>query len=275
MTVTREEAAVLIESHLPLVRKVVASAAANYPSHADRDELVQAGALGLVECAYRFEPERGVPFERWAALRIRGAIVDSLRASDFAPRSVRAASREVETHREKLQAELGRIPSSREVAADMGVSLRELGAVEQGVHKALVLSLDAPTGEDGGTLVTLGDSIEDFADGDPLKGIADRETQVFLHDAIAALPERLRAVVVAYFLDGSNSSEIAETLGVTESRVSQMRSEAISLLRAAMGNHLSGREGTSGRETNFVAAVTASRPNRVRINLPAQRGPVD
>lgn len=275
MTVTREEAAVLIQSHLPLVRKVVASAAANYPSHADRDELVQAGALGLVECAYRFEPERGVPFERWAALRIRGAIVDSLRAADFAPRSVRAASREVESTRERLTGDLGRVPTAVELAAELGMSARELGNVEEGVHRALVLSLDAPTGEDDGATVTLGDSIQEMSDGDPLAAISDRETQVYLHDAIAALPERLRTVVIAYFLDGANSAEIAEQLGVTESRVSQMRSEAVSLLRAAMGNHLNGRDGGNGRESTFVAAVAASRNNRVRLTMPAQRQPID
>lgn len=277
MTVTRDEAARLIESHLSLVGKVVASTAANYPSHADRSELAQAGALGLVECAYRYEPERGVPFERWAALRIRGAIVDSLRAADFAPRSLRAVSRDVEAHRDGLLADLGRLPTQAELAESMGMSVRELCNVQDGVHRALVLSLDAPSGEDEGATVTLADNIADVFDTDPLDSLTQRETTVFLHDAIAALPERLRAVVVAYFLDGRNSAEIAAELSVTESRVSQMRSEAVVLLRAAMAHHISGRDEVpgSGREATFVAAVQASRPARARFTLPAQRGPID
>lgn len=277
MTVTRDEAAKLIESHLCLVGKVVASTAANYPSHADRAELAQAGALGLVECAYRYEPERGVPFERWAALRIRGAIVDSLRAADFAPRSLRAAARDLEAHRDNLQADLGRPPTRQELAQCMGMSVRELNNVQDGVHRALVLSLDAPAGEEDGNSVTLADNIADVFDTDPLDALTERETTVFLHDAIAALPERLRAVVVAYFLDGRNSADIADELNVTESRVSQMRSEAVALLRAAMAHHISGRDDVAGggREATFVAAVAATRPARIRVNIPAQRGPVD
>lgn len=228
------QAQALVEEHLPLVRHVLAGVAAHYPRHADREELAQAATLGLVEAAARFDLDRGVPFDRWASLRIRGAIVDAVRALDFAPRTLRSAAREVELARTDLEAELGRTPSADELAGRAGISREELSSLQGRVHRSLVLSLDAPCGEEDGDPLTLGSSIVDDAQLAPVEVLEQRERVTYLRDALAVLPERLREVVVGYFLDGETSADLADRLGVTESRVSQMRTEALKLMRGGI-----------------------------------------
>ena len=213
---------------------MLSGVAAHYPRHADREELAQAATLGLVEAANRFDPSRGVPFERWAALRIRGAIVDAVRALDFAPRALR--SRRVRSSRPaaRLEDELGRTPTLRETADRLGVSASELSNLQGRVHQSLVLSLDAPVGEEDGDPLTLASNLVDSVQVDPVALLEQRERATYVRDAMAVLPERLREVVVGYFLDGQTSADLAERLGVTESRVSQMRSEALRLMRAGI-----------------------------------------
>jgi RNA polymerase sigma factor for flagellar operon FliA len=231
---TPAERASLIEDNLPLVRSVLAGVAAHYPRHADREELAQAAALGLVEAAHRYDPERGVPFERWAALRIRGAIVDSVRAVDFATRALRSAGRDIDTTRADLERALGRTPTAAEIAERLGISAEQYASVEGRLHQSLVLSLDTPVGEEGGQQDTLGHSLIDTVAIDPVAVLEQREERRYVRDALAVLPDRLREVVTAYFLDGETSASIAERLQVTESRVSQMRSEALALMRAGI-----------------------------------------
>lgn len=234
MPLTGDETRELIERNLPLVHHVLYQIAAHYPRHADRDELAQAATLGLVEAAHRFDPDRGVPFERWASLRIRGAIVDAVRALDFAPRSLRAAARDMEEARTALMNELGRTPTAAETARRLGVPERDIHQLQGRVHRALVLSLDAPCGEDDGDQMSLADGIVETADVDPAEILAARETHSYLRDAVGLLPDRLRTVISGYFLEGRTSADIAAELGVTESRVSQMRSEALALLRSGL-----------------------------------------
>ena len=222
----------LVADGLPLVRAVVASLSAAYHRHCDRDELVAAGTFGLVEAARRFDPARGVPFERWAALRIRGAVVDAVRALDFAPRALRASARDLAAAHEAVQREFGRTPTSAEVADRLRMPLADLVQLEGRLHRSTVLSLDAPTREDDGDS-TLAALVLDPA-GDPLHELECRERDSYVTDALQALPPRLRDVLVGYFLEGRTSAELAERLGVTESRVSQMRSEALRLVRGGL-----------------------------------------
>src|SRR4051794_11634182 len=186
------ETAEMIERNLPLVQHVLYQVAAHYPRHADREELAQSATLGLVEAAHRYDPSRGVPFARWASVRIRGAIVDAARALDFAPRSVRAAAREVEEASTTLTSQLGRTPTADEIATQMGVPVRDLHELQGKVHRALVLSLDAPCGEEEGDLLTLADGLTEATDGDPAERLEEREQAAYLADALALLPDRLR-----------------------------------------------------------------------------------
>jgi RNA polymerase sigma factor for flagellar operon FliA len=234
LTPLTDEARSLVEAHLPLVRHVLAGVAAHYPRHADREELAQAATLGLVEAAARFDAARGVPFDRWAALRIRGAIVDAVRALDFAPRTLRSAAREAEIARVALEGSLGRTPTLEETAAQMGVPASELAHLQGRVHRSLVLSLDAPCGEEDGDPLTLASGLVDEIQLQPVEVLEQRERATYVRDALACLPERLKEVVVGYFLDGESSADLAARLGVTESRVSQMRTEALRLMRSGI-----------------------------------------
>jgi RNA polymerase sigma factor for flagellar operon FliA len=247
----------LVADSLPLVRSVVGSMSHHYPRHCDRDELVAAGTFGLVEAARRFDPSKGVPFERWAVLRIRGAVVDAVRALDFAPRALRSTARDLSAVRETLERELGRTATSEEVAERMGMPLADLVQLEGRLHRSTVLSLDAPARDQEGD-TTLASIVLDPG-ADPLEELERRERDNYVIDALQSLPDRLRDVLVGYFLEGRTSAELAEELGVTESRVSQMRSEALRLVREGLAGQY-GEQTTpqTGRAAAKQAAYNAS-----------------
>jgi RNA polymerase sigma factor for flagellar operon FliA len=269
----------LVITHLPMVKQVVAGVAAHYPRHTDREELVQAATLGLVEAAARYDSSRGVPFDRWAALRIRGAVVDAVRALDFAPRMLRSAARSAQAVQAELEGQLGRSVSDAEVAEKLGMSTTELNALKGRVHRALVLSLDARSGDGDGEGLTLGSSIVDEVTLQPDEALEQRETARYVEDALDCLPDRLRAVVCGYFLEGRTSAEIAAELGVTESRVSQMRSEALLLMRAGIESQYDGttvpratNPAAAGRQAAFAAQVAARSTYASRLShLPRPR----
>jgi RNA polymerase sigma factor for flagellar operon FliA len=247
----------LVQDSLPLVRSVVASMAAHYPRHCDRDELVAAGTFGLVEAARRFDPSKGVPFDRWAVLRIRGAVVDAVRALDFAPRALRSSARDLTAVRDTLESELGRTPTSDEVADRMGLPLAELVQLEGRLHRSTVLSLDAPTRDAEGDTTLAAIVLDPGAD--PLEQLERRERDSYVTDALQTLPDRLREVLVGYFLEGRTSGELAEQLGVTESRVSQMRTEALRLVREGLAaQYGEATTAQTGRAAAKQAAYNAS-----------------
>src|SRR5918997_885062 len=126
-----------IEEHLPLVRHIVFQVAVHFPRHVDREELARAGALGLVEAARRYDEARGVPFERFAAQRIRGAILDAVRAADWAPRSVRNLARQLEQAEQQLATQLGRVPSLNEMAEALGIGPEELSQLQNRMFRSV------------------------------------------------------------------------------------------------------------------------------------------
>jgi RNA polymerase sigma factor for flagellar operon FliA len=221
----------MIEDNLPLVKHIVFQVAVHFPRHVDRDELARAGALGLVEAARRYDEARGVPFERFAAQRIRGAILDAVRAADWAPRSVRNLARKLEGAEQRLATELGRVPSKEEMAEALGMSQSELNRLQDRMFRSVVLALEHETADDVEKDLTLVDVLVDEASVEPSNELETRELHGYLRDAIGLLPERHRLVVVGYFLEGRTSQELAEFLGVTESRISQLRSESLLMLQ--------------------------------------------
>src|SRR4051812_5101915 len=221
----------LIENHLSLVQHVVVQVAVHFPRYVDRQELARAGALGLVEAAGRYDESRRVPFDRFAARRIRGAILDSVRAADWAPRSVRTLGRKLEQIEQELASTSGRNPSSTDVASALGMSDEELHKVRNRVFRSVVLALEhivAVSGEDDLALV---DVLADRTAVEPSEELETRELLGYLRDAVGLLPERHRLVIVGYFLDGRTSLELADLLDVTESRISQIRSEGLQTLK--------------------------------------------
>jgi RNA polymerase sigma factor for flagellar operon FliA len=221
----------LIEEHLPLVNHIVFQVAVHFPRHVDRDELVRAGALGLVEAARRYDETKGVPFQRFAAQRIRGAIIDAVRAADWAPRSVRSLARKLDSVEQRLATRLGRVPSLGEMADELGMTRPELNRLQDRLFRSVVLAFDHLVADSPDEELTLVDVLADTSVVEPSAELEQRELHAYLRDAIALLPERQRLVIVGYFLQERTSQDLARFLGVTESRVSQMRTEALESLR--------------------------------------------
>jgi RNA polymerase sigma factor FliA len=222
----------LVRKHLALVQYVVSEIVHRVPNHVSRNDLVSAGMLGLAQAARSFDPERGIAFDRFASTRIRGALLDELRGRDWASRSVRARARGLQAAHDELMNRLGRPPAPDEIARELGVETGAVHKLLDDVHRATVLNYDS--------LVIEGDAESFLAtlDTGPEDTILDRERKAYLIDAIEALPERLRHVVVAYFYEERSMQEIADDLGVTESRISQLRSEALLLVRDGINSQL-------------------------------------
>jgi RNA polymerase sigma factor for flagellar operon FliA len=220
----------LIETHVPLVGHLVRRALYRLPAHINADDLTSAAMTALVLAARSFDADRGVPFHRYATLRINGAITDELRSLDWASRSARTASRQLESVRDQLHGALGRTPTTAELASALGISVDEVHDIEGEIHRAHTLSLDgfAP-----------GENIDPAAPNkvEPEMLLLFRERMGYLHDAIAELPERHRFVITSYFFEQRQQNDIAEELGVTGSRVSQIQAEALRMLLGALQAH--------------------------------------
>jgi RNA polymerase sigma factor for flagellar operon FliA len=221
----------LIREHMPMVGHLVRELLNRVPGHVHADDLSSAGFAALLGAARSFDVTRGIPFHRFAAVRIRGALLDELRGQDWASRSVRARARRTAQARQELTSALGRTPTEAEVAELLGVGVSELAAVEDDVQKAALLSLQGfPTGAAEEMVPEQSEGPEDL--------LLKRERLGYLHQAIQALPERLRLVVTESFLREQPLSDVAARLGVTESRISQLRTEALRLLREGLNSSL-------------------------------------
>ncbi|WP_231123291.1 sigma-70 family RNA polymerase sigma factor [Nocardioides sambongensis] len=249
----------LITSHMPLVGHIVRETMGRVPSHVNRDDLTSAGLTALVMAGKAYDAERGVPFDRYAATRVRGAILDELRSIDWASRSVRRRARDLAETRSTLAGALGRPPTVAEVAGSTGLSIDEVAANDHDVARAQVLSLQ------GATTATVEEMVTQ-REPSPEELVEHAERLTYLRAAIAALPERLRVVVEEYFFAERPMAEIADELGVTHSRISQMRAEAMTLLRDGMNHALdpslvrpAGRAGgvAQRRRQAYFAAVAA------------------
>lgn len=266
----------LVEAQLPLVKHIVFQVAVHFPRHVDRDDLARAGALGLVEAARRWDESRGVPFDRFAARRIKGAILDAVRAADWAPRSVRAVGRRLNDVEQSLTAQLGRVPSTDEVATALGLDADELARLSDRVYRSVVLALEHPMHTSGEESLTLVDVLCDGTSLGPDEELEARELLAYLDDAVRLLPERHRLVIVGYFIDGHTSGDMARFLGVTESRISQLRSEALEMLKAGIeaqyeptadGGSTHRRVGVrlSERRADYAAAIAGASPWQSRL----------
>ena len=220
----------LVEHHLPLVAVLVAERLRHLPAHVRRDDLMSAGMLALVLSAGAYDPTRGVPFRRYADFRIRGALIDELRAMDWASRTIRSRAREIEAVRAELTHLLDRPPEAKDIADALGMSTRDLDTVHVDLARGTVLSLHHVSADKLPGSTNHPDTPESL--------LLRREQLGYLHDAVAALPERLRFVVVAHFFEQRKMIDIAIDLSVTQSRVSQLCSEALALVRDGMNSQL-------------------------------------
>lgn len=209
-----------------LVQSVAHRVAATLPTHVDVDDLEQSGVFGLVAAIERFDPELCPRFESYAAQRIRGAILDDLRAQDWVPRTVRGRLRDLERAQERLEGSLLRAATEQELSAELGVPVREVRAHARSAGLASVEAMDGPA---GGVAELLADY-----DADPMVLIQAREMSRQLGVAVARLAERDRVVIGLYYLENRTLAEIGKVLGLTESRVCQLHSRAVVRLRATL-----------------------------------------
>ncbi|MGL4173711.1 MAG: RNA polymerase sigma factor WhiG [Actinomycetota bacterium] len=224
----------LILHYSPMVKYVAGRVGVGLPSNIDQADLVSYGIFGLIDAIKKFDIERAIKFETYAISRIRGAIIDELRAIDWIPRSVRHKAREVERAYAELEGELRRSPSEPEVAERLGIKLGDLHHIFSQLSYVNVVALDEllNVGGEKGDSLTLGDTLEDKGAEDPVLAFEGEETKFLLSRAINQLPEREKIVVTLYYYEGLTLAEIGQVLGVTESRICQMHTKAVLQLRA-------------------------------------------
>jgi RNA polymerase sigma factor for flagellar operon FliA len=226
----------LILHYSPLVKYVASRVGTGLPPNIEQADLVSYGIFGLIDAIEKFDLERAIRFETYAISRIKGAIIDELRAIDWIPRSVRSKARDVERAYAALEAKLHRTPSEAEVAGELGIGLGELRQIFSQVSFVNVVALDEllGAGSERGDKVSLVDTLEDLRAEDPVAAFESEETKFLLAGAINHLPEREKIVVTLYYYEGLTLAEIGQVLGVTESRICQMHTKAVLQLRGKL-----------------------------------------
>ncbi len=232
----------LILHYSPLVKYVAGRVGVGLPPNIEQADLVSYGIFGLIDAIEKFDLARAIKFETYAISRIRGAIIDELRAIDWIPRSVRYKAREVERAYSGLEAKLHRTPTEAEVAAEMGIGLDDLHAIFSQVSFVNVVALDEllSVGGEKGDKLSLVDTLQDAKADDPVLAFESEETKFMLAKAINTLPEREKIVVTLYYYEGLTLAEIGQVLGVTESRICQMHTKAVLQLRGKLSESRDG-----------------------------------
>jgi len=231
----------LILHYSPLVKYVAGRVSVGLPHTIEQADLVSYGIFGLIDAIEKFDISREIKFETYAISRIRGAIIDELRAIDWIPRSVRSKAREMERAMAKLESALRRPPTDGELAEELGVSIDDLQDMLNRINLVSVVALDELMSPGGGQgeKVSLVDTLEDTDAPDPVQSFESEEMRHILAKTVNVLPERERLVITLYYYEGLTLAEIGSVLGVTESRVCQMHTKAVLELRNKMRSEIS------------------------------------
>ena len=222
-----DEQSLLIEQHAPLVKRIAYHMLARLPASVQVEDLIQAGMIGLLEAAKKFDASKGASFDTFVGIRIRGAMLDDLRKGDWAPRSVHRNTRMVSEAVRKVESKTGRDAKDLEVAAELNLSLDEYYTILGDTQGSRLFSFDDLL--DDGNQFDMHSSQQE-----PGRDIEKQHFQQALTEAIAGLPERERLVLSLYYDEELNLKEIGEVLGVSESRVSQLHSQCAARLRARL-----------------------------------------
>lgn len=231
----REREQVLLQ-HMPLVRMVAYRILERLPQSMEFDDLMSAGVVGLMDAYNKFDTTKKVLFRSYAAVRIRGSILDSLRGMDWAPREVRRKAREMEMATQRLTQRMGRKPQQSEVAAEMGMAFASFQKLRLTVKGLQISSLQEPHSEGSPEQETV--YVETGSEDDPLQRCMRSERAARLSAVVAELPEREQRVLQMYYVEEMTLKEIGLVLGLVESRVSQIRSSVVEVLRARMGSEV-------------------------------------
>ncbi len=223
-------------AYSPLVKYVAGRMSTGLPAHVEEADLISYGLEGLINAIERFDLSREIKFETYAITRIKGAIIDALRALDWVPRSVRARAREIEKVHAKLEHRLHRTPTDEEIAREMGITVEEFQEALVKISNSTVVALDElwTVSDSSGDQVSLLDTLHDPDAPDPQQVLDASELKDRLSEAIGALPEREKLVIALYYYENLTLREIGEVLGVTESRVSQLHTKAVLRLKSRL-----------------------------------------
>jgi RNA polymerase sigma factor for flagellar operon FliA len=223
----------LIVYYAPLVKYVASRIAAGLPQTVDQSDLVSYGMFGLIDAIAKFDPERGFKFETYAISRIKGAILDELRAIDWVPRSVRSKAKSVERAMSKLETKLHRAPTDEEIAKEMDITGDQLSGIYKQISTLGVVALDEMLSFNGSESLTFGDTLADRREG-PVTTYERVEMRQLLAEAINKMNEREKIVLTLYYYENLTLAEIGRVLGVTESRVCQIHTKAVLQLRSRL-----------------------------------------
>lgn len=222
----------LLSRYLPLVRNVAGRMALGFPKSVEVLDLVSTGVIGLIEAFKNFDPERGVKFETFAVPRIRGAILDELRALDWVPRSTRAKAREIDRATTRLENKLGRVPTKTELAEDLKLSMSELHDALDDVSNTTILSLDELVyREEDNRQVPRVETLQGHDHANVLGDLERSELRSYLINSISNLTEQEKLVIALYYYEELTLREIGETMNISESRVSQIHTKSVGKLR--------------------------------------------
>ncbi|MDR1350709.1 MAG: RNA polymerase sigma factor FliA [Zoogloeaceae bacterium] len=235
----------LVQQYAPLVKRIAHHLMARLPANVQLEDLVQNGMIGLLDAFARYEEGLGAQFETYASQRIRGAMLDGLRENDWLPRSLRREMRRVENALRQLEQQQGRPPSEGELAENLGMPLADYQKLLQEARGHQILYLDDFVSEEGEDFLArhLGSSADD-----PIVRLEDKNLRQHLVRAIDALPEREKLLMALYYEEELNLKEIGEIMGVSESRVCQLHSQAVSRIRSRLfGNEARGKKSKEGK----------------------------
>jgi len=226
----------LLVEYAYLVKYITNRLILNLPSSVDRNDIISSGIMGLIKAVETFDPDRGFKFETYAGHKIRGAILDELRALDWVPRSVRQKSRELQRVYARLENQLGRVPYDDEICEEMKISLKEFEDLLTEVTPTTIISLEEsmPDRRNDSKEIRIIETIENPGSDNPLKELGFNELKKILKETIANLPEKEKLVIALYHYEELTLKEIGAVLDITESRVSQIHSKAVIKLRAKL-----------------------------------------
>jgi len=220
----------ILTTHLDIVKVIAGRMYNTYKNHAEQDDIISCGVLALMDAINGFDFKRGVKFETYASLRIRGSIIDYLRKQDWVPRNTRRAAKNIEETYAAVQAEYGRPPNDGELAQRLGMGMDEYYRVLDESASFTIMSFEE--------LIYEATAVEEPADATPEGGLQRKELRQVLADSIDDLSEKERLVVTLYYYEELKSKDIAEILGVSESRVSQIHSKALAKLKAGLKEYI-------------------------------------